>query len=146
METQPVQTVVPPIEPLVPPVTPSSPITTVTEAPPAPPVELAAPAVTSAPPVPLTPPRFDADYLRNPAPAYPPLARRNGEQGRVLLRVLVAPDGSAQEVLVNVSSGHPRLDEAALAAVRQWRFVPARLGRDAVEAWVIVPIAFALGR
>ena len=146
VETRPVQTVVPPIEPLVPPVTPSSPITTVTEAPPAPAVELAAPAVTSAPPVPLTPPRFDADYLRNPAPAYPPLARRNGEQGRVLLRVLVAPDGSAQEVLVNVSSGHPRLDEAALAAVRQWRFVPARLGRDAVEAWVIVPIAFALGR
>lgn len=144
VETPPVQTVVPLIEPLVPPVTPSSPITTVTEAPPAPPVELAAPAVTSAPPAPLTPPRFDADYLRNPAPAYPPLARRNGEQGRVLLRVLVGPDGDAREVTIQTSSGFERLDRAAQETVRQWRFVPARLGANAVAAWVIVPISFSL--
>ena len=102
--------------------------------------------VASAPPAPATPPRFDADYLRNPAPAYPPISRRNGEQGRVLLRVLVGPDGDARDVTIQTSSGFERLDHAAQETVRQWRFVPARLGRDAVAAWVIVPIAFALGR
>jgi periplasmic protein TonB len=145
------QTFVPPIEPLVPPAVPTSPITTVTEPPPAmknevPAVEIAAPAAPSAPPAPTTPPRFDADYLKNPAPAYPPIARRNGEQGRVLLRVLVAPDGTTQDIVLKTSSGHERLDQAALDTVRQWRFVPARVGREAVAAWVVVPISFSLSR
>lgn len=142
----PVQSYVPPIEPLVPPPVPTSPITTVSEPPPpAPPVEVAAPTPTG-PPAAATPPRFDADYLKNPAPAYPPISRRNNEQGRVLLRVLVAADGTAQEVALKTSSGHERLDQAALDTVRQWRFVPARVGGEPVAAWVVVPISFSLGR
>jgi protein TonB len=61
-----------------------------------------------------------------------------------VLRVHVAADGSATEVLLHTSSGHPRLDDSALATVRRWKFVPARLGQEAVAAWVLVPIAFTL--
>lgn len=92
----------------------------------------------------LVPPRFDANYLNNPAPVYPPLSRRLGEQGRVLLRVYVEPDGVASRVEINSGSGFERLDHAALSAVRKWRFVPARQGSAAVGAWVVVPIHFSL--
>lgn len=132
--------------------------------PPQPPVQLAAPETSPAPspavvppapttaapvaappaPVQATQPRFDADYLDNPKPPYPPLSRRMGEQGRVVLRVHVTPDGAAGEVLLHASSGSPRLDESALQTVRLWKFVPARRGAEAVAAWVLVPIAFTL--
>lgn len=110
------------------------------------PPPVAAPAPVAAPPAPAapTPPRFDANYLDNPKPPYPALSRKLNEQGRVLLRVHVAADGSAAEVQLHTSSGHPRLDDSALATVRRWRFVPARLGQEAVAAWVLVPIAFTL--
>lgn len=101
-----------------------------------------APAAASAPS--LVSPRFDAAYLQNPPPVYPALARRLGEQGRVFLRVLVAADGVAHQVELKTSSGSARLDHAALDTVKRWRFVPARQGDQAVAAWVVVPISFAL--
>ncbi len=118
-------------------------------APPTPPaaIEAGAPRADSgppAPPAPFVPPRFDADYLQNPPPPYPPLARRMGEQGRVVLRVLVSPEGLPERVELRTSSGSPRLDESALETVRQWKFVPARQGDQAVPAWVLVPISFTL--
>jgi protein TonB len=94
--------------------------------------------------LPVTPPRFDAAYLDNPPPAYPALARRAREQGKVVLRVLVTPAGMAQRVEVRSSSGSNRLDEAALDTVKRWRFVPARQGVEAISAWVLVPISFSL--
>lgn len=98
------------------------------------------------PPAPAeTPPVFNAAYLDNPAPAYPALSRRSGEQGRVLLRVLVNAAGRADDVQLRSSSGSARLDEAARETVRRWRFVPARRGDEAVPAWVLVPISFSLG-
>lgn len=95
-------------------------------------------------PAPLTAPVFNADYLHNPPPAYPALSRRLGEEGRVILRVLVNAKGNADEVQVRNSSGHARLDEAARETVRAWRFVPARRGDEPVAAWVLIPIAFRL--
>ncbi len=92
----------------------------------------------------LTPARFDAAYLRNPAPAYPLLSRRLGEQGKVLLRVLVHTDGSAMSVEIASGSGYARLDQAARETVRQWRFIPAMQGDKTVNSWVIVPINFSL--
>ena len=106
------------------------------------PAPAAAPAIAAAPAV--TPPRFDADYLRNPPPEYPAFARRRGEEGRVLLRVHVASDGTPREIEVKTSSGSERLDRAALDAVKRWKFVPARVGDAATDAWVLVPIAFSL--
>ena len=120
-------------------------------APPAPaPVQVSVPSplATAAPappePAPVIPPRFDAAYLDNPAPAYPSLARRMGEQGKVLLRVRVNAGGQAEDVQVKTGSGHPRLDDAALSTVKQWRFVPARQGDQPVAAWVLVPIVYRL--
>ncbi len=97
-----------------------------------------------APRDPATPPDFRAAYLRNPAPAYPNAARRNGEEGTVTLRVLVSTDGAAREVALERSSGSSLLDTAALATVKTWRFVPARRGGEVQEAWVLVPVVFRL--
>lgn len=95
-----------------------------------------APTVTAA--------RFDADYLNNPAPAYPALSRRMREEGRVMLRVHVSAEGLPKTIELNASSGSGRLDNAARDAVQRWRFVPARRGEQAVDAWVLVPIVFKL--
>ena len=88
--------------------------------------------------------RFDADYLKNPAPPYPPQSRRLGEEGKVILRVFVSADGNAQQVELKTSSGSSRLDDSALRTVRHWKFIPARRGGAAVESWVLVPILFKL--
>jgi protein TonB len=103
----------------------------------APPSEAPAPAKTTAP-------ISDAAYLQNPQPRYPMSARRRGEQGTVLLKVLVTREGTAASVNVETSSGSTSLDEAALEAVRRWRFVPAKRGAQPVEAWHLVPIVFRL--
>ena len=115
------------------------------------PQPIAAPAAAIAaprPPLPVpaavTPARFDADYLRNPPPVYPRAARRYGDQGRVLLKVLVSAQGAASAVRLEASSGHARLDEAAEETVRQWRFLPARRGTEAIDDWVLVPVVFRL--
>ncbi|MBI2315802.1 MAG: energy transducer TonB [Betaproteobacteria bacterium] len=98
-----------------------------------------------APAVAITAPVFSADYLDNPSPAYPAISRRLGEQGRVVLRVLVSAAGLIQEVQVRTSSGHARLDEAARETVHRWRFVPARRGEQPVAAWVLISRGTALG-
>lgn len=89
-------------------------------------------------------PRFNADYLENPAPAYPPLSRKLREEGQVLLRVKVSADGKPIQVTLHQSSGYARLDERAEDTVRRWKFIPARRADVPVEAWVIVPIQFSL--
>lgn len=103
----------------------------------------------TAPPAPPAPPaivaaRFDADYLQNPKPVYPPMSRRQGEEGKVVLRVRVSAQGTSLAVEIKQSSGFTRLDEAARAAVEKWRFVPARQGSEAVESSVLVPLNFTL--
>ncbi|OFW81300.1 MAG: hypothetical protein A2887_01425 [Alphaproteobacteria bacterium RIFCSPLOWO2_01_FULL_40_26] len=89
-------------------------------------------------------PVFDADYLNNPAPLYPTLAKQNGMQGKVLLNVVVKIDGTPANVEISRSSGHSSLDFAALDAVKQWRFIPAKRSGQAVEANVIVPVEFKI--
>jgi len=138
-----------PVLPLPPAVAPStvqseSPVTLATAAPEPPPAAEPVDAVVAIAPAPMTPPRFDAEYLRNPAPVYPALSRRTREQGRVMLRVLVSTDGIAEKVELKASSGSARLDQSALDTVRQWKFVPARQGDRTIAAWVVVPISFTL--
>lgn len=128
----------------------SVPVTSPLTAPPpvAAPQASAAPAVPSpavASPEPIVPPDFSAAQLDNPGPAYPYLSRRAREEGVVTLKVLVTEQGRADSIAVDESSGFERLDKAALATVRRWRFVPARQAGHAVAAWVLVPITFALG-
>jgi protein TonB len=109
-----------------------------------PPPERVATVSEPAPPPPVAPPRFDADYLQNPAPAYSAVSRRLREQGRVVLRVLVSADGRPEKVELRASSGFERLDTAALDTVAHWRFVPARQGDRPIAGWVLVPISFSL--
>jgi len=89
-------------------------------------------------------PHFRPDYLRNPSPEYPRLSRDLNEQGRVMLRVFVTPDGHPADVLLHQTSHFARLDASAISAVRNWRFIPARQGVAPVASWVIIPIDFSL--
>ena len=105
-----------------------------------------APEVPPAPPPPpvVSAARFVAAYLQYPRPSYPSVSRRLGEEGKVLLRVRVTPEGQPAAVDLEKSSNFERLDDAARQVVARWRFVPARRGDEAVEATVIVPIVFRL--
>lgn len=71
-------------------------------------------------------PSSNADYLQNPKPVYPSMSKRLGEQGKVIVRVLIGTDGLPKEVSIRQSSGFERLDDAAQAAVMGWRFVPGK--------------------
>ncbi len=110
-------------------------------APPSPPA--LAPSPPAAEPA-MEPPRYHAAYLSNPPPAYPMAARRRGIEGTVLVRAEISAGGECQRVELKKTSGHEMLDNAALEAVKTWRFVPAKRGGQAVVAWVEVPITFKL--
>ena len=89
-------------------------------------------------------PSSDADYLNNPAPAYPRMSRRQGEQGTVVLRVFINTEGRAEKAELRTSSGYSRLDEAALATVQRWRYVPGKRAGVPEAMWFNVPIRFVL--
>lgn len=120
--------------PVSPPEPPSAP-------PPSAPV-VAPDTVSAAPKIQL--PSSTADYLSNPAPAYPPVSKRLHEQGRVLLYVLVDAQGAPVKVELKSSSGFNRLDEVALATVQRWKFVPGKRNGIAESMWVEVPVEFRL--
>lgn len=84
-------------------------------------------------------------YRVPPRPAvYPPRSIELGQQGEVVVRVRLEPDGSAAEIKLWRSSGHGLLDRAALTAVHGWHFLPAIRGGRAVAAWVEIPVRFHL--
>ena len=85
-----------------------------------------------------------ARYRDTPRPDYPESARREGHEGRVLLRVLVDDHGRIKSVEISNSSGSAALDHAAAEAIRRWRFHPARYGDRPVESWLRIPIEFRL--
>lgn len=93
---------------------------------------------------PLVESRYNVAALNNPKPPYPLAARRQGAEGRVVLRALVLEDGRCAEVRIVRSSGYALLDESALATVRRWRFLPATRAGTPVAASVDVPISFRL--
>jgi len=130
---------------------PAAPTGVVEPQPPAPPVAaapVAAPAAPAAPPAPAAPsielPSSDASYLNNPKPVYPAVSKRLGEQGKVMLRVLIGTDGLPQKVEVKQSSGFERLDRQAIDAVMRWRFVPGKRNGVPEAMWNLVPINFVL--
>lgn len=77
-------------------------------------------------------------------PTYPSASRRASEEGTVRLKVLVDEKGRPKDVAVATSSGFPRLDQAAMEAVRKWRFVAATDGTSPISAWTQVAITFRL--
>jgi protein TonB len=74
-------------------------------------------------------------------PPYPSASRRAGEQGTVLLTIVIGQDGRPLDISVARSSGYAALDESAVNAVRQWRF---STNVNASQARVSLPITFRL--
>ena len=105
-------------------------------------VPSAQPAPPSPPPVQL--PSSDADYLQNPPPPYPALSKRFNEQGKTTVKVLIGANGLPQRAEIVRSSGFARLDQAALATVMRWRYVPGKRGGVAEDMWFNVPINWVL--
>jgi protein TonB len=62
----------------------------------------------------------------------------------VLLKMHITEQGRVEEVQVERSAGHQELDQAAMEAVRRWRFEPARRAGEAVAMWVIIPVEFKI--
>ncbi len=83
-------------------------------------------------------------YLTRPSPIYPVRAKRAGDQGTVMVKVLVDPTGRPAQVVLQKSSGHAELDESALSALRAARFRPFIDAGNIQAVWVICPIGFAL--
>lgn len=127
----------PPSDPIPAPAMPSAP---------AAPVAPVAPVAPTAPPAPAMPRTMTSgiEYLHAPQPDYPPLAKRMGEQGKTILRVLVNDKGRPERVDVQTTSGYARLDEAARQAVLRALFKPFMEDGKAVAAYAIVPIRFQL--
>jgi protein TonB len=118
---------------------------------PAPPQPTTAIATTApaAPPAPPPAPKLLPDdavqYLQAPQLLYPPLSLRRRETGLVVVRAYVGTEGGApRTVQVERSSGHARLDQAALSAVQQARFRPYAEKGQPVEGWALIPIRFEL--
>jgi protein TonB len=88
--------------------------------------------------------KAEPNCQKNSEPSYPLAARRRGEQGLVVLAATVSKEGHVAKVTLEHSSGFSLLDAAALRAVRDWEFEPARLGPLAMESEVEVPIRFRL--
>lgn len=124
---------------------PNAPVGVIEPVPVAPPPPIAAPVAVAPPaPVRIELPSSDADYLQNPKPPYPAISKRLREQGKVVVRVLIALDGTAQQAEIKQSSGFDRLDQSALATVLRWRYVPGKRAGVAEAMWFNVPITFVL--
>jgi protein TonB len=75
-------------------------------------------------------------------PVYPPLARQARIQGTVVLRAIIAKDGSVENL--ELVSGHPMLVNAAMDAVMQWQYKPYVLNGAAVEVQTTINVNFSL--
>jgi protein TonB len=152
-----------PLVQLPPPVLPSVPVPVVqiapqpnvvtvtqTAAPAEPPrqVEVATVSIAAAPaPAAVATPKTitsGVQYIQAPQPVYPQMSKRMGEQGRVMLRILVNEKGMPDQVVVHTSSGSARLDEAGRQAALRAQFKPHIEDGHAVAVYVIVPLNFQL--
>ena len=121
----------PPIEAPVPPAPPTPPAP-----PPAPPAPPATPVVQL--------PSSNAAYLNNKMPPYPATSKRMGEVGTSIVSAYIDEEGRVQEIQLKKSSGYERLDQAALGAIRQWRFKPGTSNGTPRPMWVNVPMKWEL--
>ncbi len=105
-------------------------------------------------PIPVSPPPEDRAFpfetvekppmvVMSVAPVYPPLAVKAGIEGKVWVKVLVGKDGQVREATVERSTADI-LNEASLAAARQFRFTPGVMNNGPVSVWVMIPFTFRL--
>lgn len=101
---------------------------------------------TPAPAAPAAPKTITGvEYIRAPQPVYPSMARRMGESGVVMLRVLIGEKGQAEQVTIQKSSGSEKLDEAGRQAVMRALYKPYIEDGKAIPVYALVPINFQLG-
>ena len=133
--------------------TPAAPPTLAATAPVNAPVSATAPVAPApsvvVPAAPAAPTKVDlpttvADYQVQSQPIYPLMSKRLGEQGRVLVRVLICVDGVPQQAEVHQSSGFSRLDRSAVEAAMRSRYVPFKRGGVPEARWVFAPAVFKL--
>jgi periplasmic protein TonB len=93
---------------------------------------------------PVTAPDFTAAFLGNHPARYPPEAAREHEEGTVLVRVRVNAAGRLERAEIRRSSGFRRLDESALATVREWAFIPAKRAGQPIPYSLVIPIQYRL--
>ena len=118
---------------VLPPPPPPAPVAPV-EAPPAP-----APSIA-----PKTIPASAVQYIVPPAPVYSRISAKMRESGKAMVRVFIDEAGLPRNVQLALSTGFARLDDAALAAVRNCRFKPYLENGVAVAGWAAIPIEFEL--
>jgi len=135
VQVTPPQLIAPEIEVPIEPATPSNAITAVklASATPPPPMQGQTAKLISS-----------VEYVRQPAPRYPPQSRRLREEGLVVLRVMIDEKGQACHIEVETSSGHARLDHAAKEAVARAEFRPYIEDGEPRRALVLIPIEFSL--
>ena len=145
----------PPVNAIVPEVTidlaaaPPPPVTNaISNTPPPPPAPpkpvVTAPPPPPPPPPPPTPPVATTSHAVT-ADDYPPVSIRLQEQGKVQIKYTIGPEGSVSECAVTMSSGNPRLDDAACTMVKKrWKFKPATQDGKAVAVSVPAEVIFAL--
>lgn len=86
----------------------------------------------------------ESDGSHSAGTFYPPLARRLNEQGAVLLKFVVTPQGTVENPVVVNSSGFADLDAAAIEAVKTWRYKPARKGDVPIAVQIEANVRFQL--
>lgn len=116
----------------------------VSSAPPAATAQAAGPAASATTQPRIELPSSSAGYLNNPPPPYPPLSKRLGEQGKVVVYAFIEVNGTASQAEVRSSSGYERLDRAALQTVLQWRYIPGKRAGVPEAMWFNIPINFVL--
>lgn len=83
-------------------------------------------------------------YLHQEMPVYPAMSRRLGEQGVVMLRILISESGVPESIQIESSSGSERLDKAALEATKKSRFNPYKRNNKPMKVSVIAPVRFSI--
>ena len=82
--------------------------------------------------------------IKSERPLYPQVARTQGWEGIVVLRIIVGTGGDVENVITQTSSGYPALDESAAQSVKTWRFAPAKDGEFPIATKVDLPVRFSL--
>ena len=86
---------------------------------------------------------MQASLINKVQPSYPPLARQARIQGTVIIEAVISRGGTIEEL--KVISGHPLLQQAAVDAVKQWRYKPTLLNNEPVEVVTTVTVTFSFG-
>jgi len=92
----------------------------------------------------VTMPNPFAKGLDNPKPPYPLMSRRLNEEGKVVLNVCVSLSGLVENLKLEKTSGHQRLDDIAIETVKKWKFIPAKTQDRDINACYLLPVRFIL--